>query len=63
MNLGLGSNIHITAKVFRKGPKPRLIPNGMWSWMARRRIPGTGKWIELGEIASTKQGNALLVNH
>jgi len=41
----------IEARVFRvKKKKPKLIPRRMWRWLARRRCPGTGKWVDLGEL-------------
>lgn len=46
----MGAKLSINAKVFRKGPKPRWIPSRVWGWLARKRIPGTGKWENLGKI-------------
>lgn len=53
-------NISIQARVFRIAwdRKPWYIPKGMWLALGKKRFPGTGRWENLGEIASTAQGNA-----
>ena len=55
----IGQRITLYARVFRKGPKPKLIPNALWRWAARRRIPGTGRGEEMRKVASSEDGNII----
>jgi len=49
----------IKARVFRaKQQKPLLIPGALWRFAQARKWPGTGRWENLGTIASTDMGNA-----
>jgi len=50
--------ITIQARVFRaRKDKPKLMPTFLWSWAKRLRLPGTGRWENLGEVASNKLEN------
>lgn len=55
-NIELRPTAVIEARVFRASPAPRFVPQWVWTALAKRRIPGTGRWENLGEIASSKQG-------
>lgn len=48
----------LSAKVFRINweKRPRLVPKSMWLWMGKKRFPFTGKWENLGVIASQDEG-------
>lgn len=54
--------ISIEARVFRIAwdRKPNWIPKGLWLALGKRRIPGTGRWENLGEIAHSRDGSASL---
>jgi hypothetical protein len=57
------ASVSITAKVFRIdwNRKPRLFSDRLWLWLGKRRVPGTGRWEDLGEIASSARGNASII--
>ncbi len=63
MDLHVQTKSSIQARVFRIAwdRKPFFIPRGMWLWLGIKRIPGTGRWENLGEIASSDEGTAQVV--
>ena len=40
----------ISARVFRAKKKPYLIPQRIWKYIVRKRLPGTGHWQDLGVL-------------
>lgn len=56
------TQISIEARVFRIAwdRKPNWISQRIWLALGKRRFPGTGRWENLGEIASSKDGSASL---
>ncbi len=54
------TQISIEARVFRIAwdRKPSFISKGIWLALGKRRFPGTGRWENLGEIASSRDGSA-----
>ena len=60
MDIHAKTNVSIQARVFRIAwdRKPFFIPKGLWMALGRRRVPGTGRWENLGEIASSREGSA-----
>ena len=57
--LNIGSKAIIKARVFRAHQeKPRFIPRILWQFAQARKWPGTGRWENLGTLASTDMGNA-----
>lgn len=52
--------VEIQARVFRIAwdRKPNWCSKGLWMWLGKKRIPGTGRWENLGTIASSAQGTA-----
>jgi hypothetical protein len=60
MDLQAKTNVSIQARVFRIAwdRKPFFIPKGLWMALGRRRIPGTGRWENLGTIATSENGTA-----
>lgn len=62
MDLQAKTNVSIQARVFRIAwdRKPFFIPRGMWMALGKRRFYGTGRWENLGTIASSENGTAEL---
>lgn len=62
MDLTAQANVSIQARVFRIAwdRKPFFIPRGIWMALGRRRFIGTGRWENLGTIASSENGTAEL---
>lgn len=60
-NTKQSAKVTIHAKVFRKGSKPKLIPEFIWNYLAKKRVPFTGRWEDLGEI-DKQQLNARIIN-
>lgn len=60
MDILAKTNVSIQARVFRIAwdRKPFFIPRGIWMALGKRRFPGTGRWENLGEIASSDDGSA-----
>lgn len=52
--------VSIQARVFRIAwdRKPSWVPKGVWLWLGKKRVPWTGRWENLGEIASSEKGTA-----
>jgi len=48
------------ARVFRIAwdRKPWFVPTSVWLWLGKKRVPGTGRWQDLGEIANSEKGTA-----
>lgn len=56
MEIKTPSETVISAKVFRaKKNKPFLLPKVIWKWALKKRLPGTGKWIDMGVLVREKQ--------
>lgn len=54
------AKVSIQARVFRIAwdRKPKFISQAIWLWLGKRRIWYTGRWENLGEIASSEKGTA-----
>lgn len=54
--------VTIQARVFRIAwdRKPGYCPKGLWLWLGKKRIPFTGRWENLGVIASSEDGTATI---
>lgn len=51
-NSQIGTKVIIEAKVFRAKEKPKLVPEILWKFLLSRRVRGTGRWENLGEIVN-----------
>ena len=60
MNLEAKTTVSIQARVFRIAwdRKPRLVPTALWLWLGKKRVPFTGRWDNLGQIAHSDEGTA-----
>ena len=54
--------VSIQARVFRIAwdRKPGWCPRGIWLWLGKKRIPFTGRWENLGEIATSENGTVTI---
>lgn len=52
--------VEIKARVWRIAwdRKPKHFPDRVWLWLGKRRILFTGRWENLGVIASSEMGTA-----
>lgn len=52
--------VEIKARVWRIAwdRKPKKCPEEVWRWLGKKRIPFTGRWENLGVIASSEMGTA-----
>lgn len=62
MELTAQANVSIQARVFRIAwdRRPFFIPKGVWMALGRKRFMFTGRWENLGTIASSEEGTAEL---
>lgn len=52
--------ISIEARVFRIAwdRRPSWVPTGVWLFLGKRRVPFTGRWENLGQVATSENGTA-----
>jgi len=50
--------IQMKARVFRIAwdRRPFWIPKGVWLWLGKKRVPGTGRWEDHGVVAKSEDG-------
>ena len=61
-NVAVMQKAVIEARVFRIdwSRKPSWVPTGIWMALGKRRLPFTGRWENLGEIASSEKGTVTM---
>lgn len=54
--------VTIQARVFRIAwdRRPSWVPKGVWMWLGKRRVSFTGRWENLGIIASSEDGTVTM---
>lgn len=55
-----GANVTIQARVFRIAwdRRPSWVPKALWLWLGKKRVGFTGRWENLGIVASSDEGTA-----